>query len=59
MDHEIRIPYLLSEPCLDLIRKMLDRDVDRRISIEEVIEHPWFDGLADMDEGLEMRSSRS
>ncbi|RPA82105.1 Pkinase-domain-containing protein [Ascobolus immersus RN42] len=56
MDHEIRIPYLLSEPCLDLIRKMLDRDVDRRITIEEVIEHPWFDGLADMDEGLEMKS---
>jgi len=27
----------------DLIKKCLNRDVDRRISIDEVLKHPWFD----------------
>lgn len=41
MDHDLRVPYVMSEHCIDLIRKMLDRDVDRRISIQAVLEHPW------------------
>ncbi|KAJ9625152.1 serine/threonine protein kinase [Taxawa tesnikishii (nom. ined.)] len=28
MDHDLRVPYVLSEDCIDLIRKMLDRDED-------------------------------
>ena len=31
-----------SEGCIDLIRRMLDRDVDERISIVEVMNHPWL-----------------
>ena len=31
-----------SEGCIDLIRRMLDRDVDERISIAEVKVHPWM-----------------
>lgn len=31
-----------SEGCVDLIRRMLDRDVDERISIAEVKSHPWL-----------------
>ena len=31
-----------SEGCIDLIRRMLDRDVDERISIAEVKAHPWM-----------------
>ncbi|OJD17795.1 CAMK/CAMKL/PASK protein kinase [Emergomyces pasteurianus Ep9510] len=43
LDHSLRVPYLpFSEDCIDLIRKMLDRDVDRRLTIEEVIQHPWM-----------------
>lgn len=46
LDHPLRIPFLpFSEGCIDLIRKMLDRDVDERITITEVLEHPWFTGL--------------
>jgi len=31
----------MSEENLDLIRLMLDRDVERRITISQVLEHPW------------------
>ncbi|PNS17942.1 hypothetical protein CAC42_3901 [Sphaceloma murrayae] len=41
MDHDLRVPYVMSEDCLDLIRKMLDRDVERRIGIQDVVSHPW------------------
>jgi protein-serine/threonine kinase len=41
MDHDLRVPYIMSEDNLDLIRLMLDRDVDQRISISQVLEHPW------------------
>lgn len=44
MDHDLRVPYVMSEDCLDLIRKMLDRDVDRRIGIQDVVDHPWCRG---------------
>ena len=43
LDHPLRIPYLpFSEQCIDLIRKMLDRDVNERITIEEVKGHEWL-----------------
>ncbi|KAI4723761.1 Pkinase-domain-containing protein [Aureobasidium sp. EXF-10728] len=41
MDHDLRVPYIMSEDCIDLIRKMLDRDVERRIGIQAVLDHPW------------------
>ncbi|KAF7715564.1 Uncharacterized protein PECH_000452 [Penicillium ucsense] len=43
LDHPLRIPFLpFSEACIDLIRKMLDRDVDNRLTVTEVLEHPWL-----------------
>jgi len=43
LDHPLRVPFLpYSEDCLDLIRRMLDRDVDERISIEDVRDHIWL-----------------
>ncbi|KIV89391.1 hypothetical protein, variant 1 [Exophiala mesophila] len=43
LDHPLRVPFLpFSEECLDLIRKMLDRDVDKRITIEEVQKDTWL-----------------
>lgn len=42
MDHDLRVPYVMSEESIDLIRGMLDRDVESRLTIEQVIEHPWF-----------------
>lgn len=52
MDHDLRVPYVLSEDCIDLIRKMLDRDVERRIGIQGVMEHPWVT-YVDEEEGGE------
>ncbi|KAL4925606.1 uncharacterized protein BDV17DRAFT_182496 [Aspergillus undulatus] len=43
LDHPLRVPFIpFSEDCIDLIRRMLDRDVDNRLTIGEVIEHPWM-----------------
>ncbi|CAI7591921.1 unnamed protein product [Penicillium manginii] len=43
LDHPLRIPFLpFSEECIDLIRKMLDRDVDNRLTITEIVDHPWM-----------------
>lgn len=42
MDRDLRVPYVMSEPSIDLIRKMLDRDVTKRVTIQQVLEHPWL-----------------
>lgn len=42
MDRDLRIPYIMSEDSIDLIRLMLDRDVESRVTIEQVVRHPWF-----------------
>ncbi|KAK2630223.1 hypothetical protein QTJ16_001043 [Diplocarpon rosae] len=41
MDRDLRVPYVMSEESIDLIRAMLDRDVESRMTIEKVLEHPW------------------
>lgn len=46
MDRDLRVPYIMSEDSIDLIRAMLNREVDGRICIEDVITHPFFDGVA-------------
>ena len=47
MDHDLRVPYVMSEDCIDLIRRMLDRDVERRIDIQGVLEHAWTTAVDD------------
>ena len=41
LDHELRVPWIMSEGSIELIRQMLDRDVERRLTISQVKEHPW------------------
>ena len=41
MDRDLRIPFVLSEDSIDLIRCMLNRDVTERYDINQVLEHPW------------------
>jgi protein-serine/threonine kinase len=41
MDHDLRVPYIMSEDSIDLVRRMLDRNVQTRVTIEEVVDHPW------------------
>ncbi|KAI5307899.1 hypothetical protein KEM55_007107 [Ascosphaera atra] len=43
LDHPLRVPFLpFSESCIDIIRGMLNRNVEERLSIEEVMSHPWM-----------------
>lgn len=42
MDADLRIPFVPSENFLDLVKKMLFRDVNKRPNIEEVRNHDWF-----------------
>jgi protein-serine/threonine kinase len=44
MDHDLRVPYVMSDASIDLVRLMLNRDVDQRITIGEVLEHRWCKG---------------
>jgi len=41
MEHELRVPYVLSDESIDLARIMLDRDVEKRVSIKDVVMHEW------------------
>lgn len=41
MDHDLRVPYVMSEESIDLIRCMLNRDVEKRWTISQVLDHPW------------------
>ena len=36
------VPTDLSPECLDIIRKMLEVDPEKRLSIGDVTNHPWF-----------------
>lgn len=56
MDRELRIPFVMSEVSLDLIKMMLDRDVERRPTIEQVVAHPWFEDLPTPEEALQAES---
>ena len=49
MDQDLRVPFIMSEDSIDLIRLMLNRDVDRRIGIEQVVEHPWCKSETGLD----------
>lgn len=42
MDHDLRVPYVVSEDSIKLVRRMLDRDVEDRAGIAEVAAHVWL-----------------
>jgi len=52
MDHDLRVPYVMSDESIDLIRKMLNRDVEQRITIGQVLAHEWCREIVG-DEGAE------
>ncbi|KAH8552472.1 hypothetical protein BGW37DRAFT_556291 [Umbelopsis sp. PMI_123] len=39
---ELRIPYEFCEDSIDLIKSMLNRDVEKRPTIDAVLNHPWL-----------------
>ncbi|KAK9455557.1 kinase-like domain-containing protein, partial [Dipodascopsis uninucleata] len=44
---DLRIPYVMSEESVALIRKMLSRDITARPTISEVLSDPWLKDYAD------------
>lgn len=50
MDRDLRVPYVMSEDSIDLIRCMLNRDTEARLTIEQVMEHPWCVDAEESDE---------
>lgn len=43
MEGDLRIPYVVSDNSLKLIKKILVRDVDLRPSITDIVEDDWLD----------------
>lgn len=43
MEGELHIPYIISAGCIALIRKILQRDISKRPTIQEICEDPWLD----------------
>lgn len=39
----------VGDPALDLIDRMLTVDIDKRITIDECLEHPWITGKATLN----------
>ena len=50
LDHELRVPWVMSEGSIDLVRAMLNRDIGSRLTIEGVADHPWIKGEDDDEE---------
>lgn len=40
---EIRLPRFLSPLCCDFLNRLLERDWQKRMTIEEALKHPWLD----------------
>ncbi|KAG1441317.1 hypothetical protein G6F56_011538 [Rhizopus delemar] len=47
LESELRIPFVISEDSIDLIKKMLSRSVEDRIDINQVLSHPWFSSMSE------------
>ncbi|KAL7750244.1 hypothetical protein RI367_004417 [Sorochytrium milnesiophthora] len=43
---EYTMPQHISDDAKDFISKLLQHDADKRMSLEEVLEHPWITSLA-------------
>lgn len=41
-DGKFTIPSYVSEPCKDLLKKILTTDPSKRISINQIKNHPWY-----------------
>jgi serine/threonine protein kinase len=42
---EIKFPFAVSNQCKDLIKQMLEKNPEKRITIAQIIEHPWVSQL--------------
>jgi aurora kinase len=42
LEIDLVMPAHLSPQCQDLIRRLLNKDPQRRLSLDDILEHPWF-----------------
>ncbi|GMM32701.1 serine/threonine protein kinase [Saccharomycopsis crataegensis] len=42
MEGELKVPYILSEGCISLITRILNRDVEKRPTVKEILEDSWL-----------------
>ncbi|KTW32742.1 uncharacterized protein T551_00227 [Pneumocystis jirovecii RU7] len=47
IEKNLQIPFILSEASIDLIKKMLTRNLNKRIMINDVLQHCWFDNIGE------------
>ncbi|KAH6687191.1 serine/threonine-protein kinase ppk6, partial [Plectosphaerella plurivora] len=45
MDRDLRVPFTISDESIDLVRCMLNRDVEHRYNIDQVLQHPWCQAI--------------
>lgn len=46
VDRDLRIPFVMSDESIDLIQRMLDRDLSTRYTMKQVLTHPVFSILS-------------
>jgi len=46
VDRDLRIPFVMSDESIDLIQRMLDRDLSTRYNMKQVLTHPVFSILS-------------
>lgn len=42
LEGELRVPHVMSEDCLDLIKMILVRDANKRPTVEDISQHVWL-----------------
>lgn len=42
LDRELRVPWVMSDGNINLIRAMLNRDISQRLTIEQVSRDAWL-----------------
>lgn len=43
MEGDLRVPFIVSEPSLDLVRQILNREISERPTITDIADHDWLD----------------
>ncbi|KAF8942274.1 hypothetical protein BGZ47_006657 [Haplosporangium gracile] len=46
LSRDLRVPFVLSEESIGLIKWMLSRDIEKRPLIDDVLAHPWMTALS-------------
>lgn len=45
LEFDLPVWKKVSEPCKDLISKLLEKDPTKRVSLDNALKHKWFHGI--------------